>query len=290
MKLPDFRKDAYLNEVKGLMGIPSDRLARFNPGVIDLPPDDEEKLRSGVGIEVDAKEIVFENDGTFSYKGVRVVIYIRDVANYGGMKSDLPRYHVLQCKTIQGKKGDGTFDRYVVNAEPNGRFKIKSITNNRASERFEELRVCQNCLSEVRFWGFHTNMSASVKERIVSAFKPKDFFDAYPMSLFEELPVYDVESYPTNVYPPDFPQITERLKRIRNFACEECNDWLKETRFRNFLHVHHRNAQKFDSRPTNLEVLCYECHARKPGHSHMNTVKLLEYRSLRPRPQKATFT
>jgi hypothetical protein len=289
VKLPDFRKNPGLNALKALMGIPPDRFARFNPGVVDLPATDEAKLRNGDGIDVDAKDIVFESDGTFSFKGVRVVIYIRDVANYGGTRADLPRYHMLQCKTIQGKKADGTFDRYVVNAEPNGCFKIKSITNNRATERFEDLRVCQNCLSEVRFWGFHHGLAEAAKEQIVSSFKPKDFFEAYPMSLFEELPVYDVESYPTNVYPPDFPQIAERLKRVRNFTCEDCGDWLKDQCLRPFLHVHHRNAQKSDNRPVNLEVVCYECHAKKPGHLHMHNARLLEYRAVRPRPERSPY-
>ena len=290
MKLPDFRTDILLNEIKAKLGIPANKFAIFNPGVVDLTPAEEIAIRNGDGIDAAPEDIIFEKDGTFSFKGIRIVIYISNVSNYGGsIIDDLPRYHLLQCKTIREKKANGSFGRYVVNAEADGHFKINVVTNNKGKELKADLKVCQNCLAEVGFWGFSYSLSSEIKERIVLEFKPKDFFEAYPMSLFEELPVYDVESYPENIYSKDFYQIAERIKRIRNFTCEECNDFLRDEKFRRFLHVHHENMQKSDNRAHNLKVLCYECHSRKPSHSHMRNKLLRVYLNIKPRPPKSRY-
>ena len=282
MKLPDFWSNAELNFLKVKMGLNENILARFSPGIIDLSLEEEEAIKSGNGIDVDAENINLESDGTFSYKGIRVVIHIRDVANYGHDEIELPKYHLIQCDVISSMKTNGRFHRYVVNAEPEGKFKIKRIHNNVPKFSFENLRVCQKCLSEKGFWGFSFGQSKEVREKIVSDFKPKDFFEAYPMTLFNELPIYDVESYPTNIYSKDFPQIAERVKRIRNYTCEECGVWLKDAKFKQYLHAHHKNSQKSDNRFQNLKVLCIECHARY--HSHMKNDKLSEYKKIWPRP------
>ena len=78
MKLPDFIKATHLNQLRGKM----------NAKLIDLSTvkwnsfDSDElliKLNSVEGIIVeDISEISFAEDGTFEYKGQKVLVYIRD--------------------------------------------------------------------------------------------------------------------------------------------------------------------------------------------------------------------
>ncbi len=155
MKLPEFKKFPPFLRLKWQMG-----LAHSAEGtiVIEKPrhiltSEELDVLISGEGIDVSFDEITILSDGTFGYKDSRVLVYIRDVIKYGNRRKEHdPRYHVMNCITLQTMRANGRFQRYVVAAELSGKFKINIIEGGRVirSEK-KRLLVCQNCLDGLGF-------------------------------------------------------------------------------------------------------------------------------------------
>lgn len=112
MRLPDFTDDKPLTELRRQMNA---ALRDFVPAetAYTLTPDEIERLATE-GIEVPIEDVQVLNDGTHVYKGRRVIVYIRDVAEYGGRYS-LPRFHLAMCDTLGRMIDEGRYKkRYVV--------------------------------------------------------------------------------------------------------------------------------------------------------------------------------
>lgn len=56
------------------------------------PIDLRDQLRQD-GIEVKFDEVQVLQDGTLAYKGYRVLLYIRDVSNFG-QREEMPKFHL----------------------------------------------------------------------------------------------------------------------------------------------------------------------------------------------------
>src|SRR5690349_5401909 len=98
------------------MGIREDYAPKFVLAVIRsrLTAEEHEGLTSGAGVDVNIEDVEIAKDGTLSFKGRRVILYIRDVSVFGD-RSGLPRYHLASCSTLQEAKMHGRFGRrYVV--------------------------------------------------------------------------------------------------------------------------------------------------------------------------------
>jgi len=284
MKLPDFFKFEPLNRLRSQMGIPDDQYGSFSleidPG--RLTSEELDRL-TGEGIDVYFDELTILSNGTFAYKDSRVLLYIRDVHVYGHQESE-PRYHLFNCTTLKEMSQKGRFDRYVVSNKSNGEFRINILRNKRiTTTENRRLCVCQNCLDGLQMNGFNLRMRKSDKKRLVAEFVPDDFFKIYPRSLHAVKPRHDSDTAPLNVYPPDFQQISERLRRGKGWQCQKCQQILSPPHLRQYLHVHHVNGNRSDNIPQNLKILCVACHAEEPQHSHMrNAPALAEFIKLNP--------
>jgi hypothetical protein len=82
------------------------------------------------------------------------------------------------------------------------------------------------------------------------------------------------QTAPENEYTPQFKEISENIKRKRNYRCDKCKVDLSD--FRNFLHAHHKNGIQSDDRESNIAILCILHHAEQPYHAHMK--QLPEYK------------
>jgi hypothetical protein len=234
---------------------------------------DEESIRrlGQEGIDVDLKDVVTLKDNTLSYKGQRVLVYIRDVMHYR-KENNLPRYHIAYCKKLEEMRSNGRWARYVVANREDGYFQV-SINN--TLHKSERLDVCQYCLEALRWNNFTAyRYNKSERRNIVSNFSIVDFFIKYPKSLFSITPIYTSDTAPSNTYSSNWPLLSENLKQERGYRCgtSNCNITL-DGKDRRFLHVHHINGIRNDNSKNNLEVLCYRCHANEPLHSHMKSTK-----------------
>ncbi len=229
-----------------------------------------EKLSSAVGIDVSLDDITVLRDGTLAYKNSRVILYIRDVAKYGS-KEFQPRFHLSNCATLLNMKSKSKFDRYVVSTRLDGQFLLNIITKGQKQTGMHNLAVCQNCMDQLALDGFTMSLPHSKRQQMVQNFRLSRFFEIYPMSLHSTNPRFNADNAPLNDYTPDFQAVSRALKEAAGWICDSCEFDLSHPDHRRYLHAHHRNSQKWDNSRGNIRLLCIECHASQPDHSHIKS-------------------
>jgi hypothetical protein len=269
MKLPDFEGDSELNGLRAAM--------KASLGVYTPPPPlgtltlEEIERLAGEGIEIPLGEVRVLNDGTHYYKGRRVIVYIRDVAEYGGRVS-LPKYHLAMCDTLNRMIEEGRYKkRYVVATRDDGKFSVQRIRSDQVLKTDEALDVCQHCLEELNYKSFTLRMSSEERTRIVRSFSIQGFFTERGKSCVWATPTFDSTNAPPNIYSPQFYQFAKTIKEKRGYRCEgiNCRVDLSARQDRRFLHAHHIDGDKSDSNPTNIKLLCIRCHSNEFMHSHV---------------------
>jgi hypothetical protein len=272
VKLPNFLHSAELNGLRGQMGAPL--AEKFGPQLkvksINLPIAEQLQTR---GIDVDFDEILILNDGTLGYKGHRVLLYIRDIANYSKKeKQTMPKFHFTFCSTLNTMQQNKRFARYVVANRADGEFQVNLIGQT-DEPRFVRLHVCQNCLAQIAWQGFSSELTREARNESVKAFSLPVFFEEYPRDLLAVKPAHTSDTAPLNDYPLNWSDISDRARRDAVYRCCNCSIRLIRADSK-FLHVHHKNGQKNDCHPDNLEVLCIKCHANQPMHGHMKAMPM----------------
>lgn len=269
MKLPDFEQDNELNAMRATMGA---ALREYVPPshAETLTIEDIERL-AGEGIEIPIDEVRVLNDGTHFYKGRRVIVYIRDVAEYSG-QSTMPKYHLAMCKTLSNMIERGRYQkRYVVATREDGQFVVQRIRGESIIKSEESLDVCQLCLDQLKFRSFSFQMDKLQRADAVRSFSIAAFFQEYGKSCVWASPRFDDVNAPPNVYSPHFFRIAKTIKENRGYRCEllDCKLDLSAPEHQRYLHAHHKNADKSDNHPTNIQLLCIRCHAKQFHHSHV---------------------
>lgn len=265
--LPNFLHAGYLNSLRFEMGAPLTESFKaktiYRP--IDLPI--AERLRED-GIDVRFDELKILDDGTLAYKGFRVLLYIRDIANYGDRQT-MPKYHLSYCRTLEMMQRNKRFQRYVVANRDDGFFNVNMMEAT-VTPKVLQLNVCQNCLNKISWGEFRNNMDQSERANQVSTFNLKDFFEKYARDLISVTPSHNSDTAPINDYTEDWGDISERVKSARGYKCEKVSCGIQLTqRDSKYLHVHHEDGAKYNNNDRNLKVLCIRCHADEPMHGHM---------------------
>ncbi len=280
MKLPDFDEDPQWRRLKQSMGLEADAhaapMSREPRDHAQLTREELDALTSGDGLDIDAHDLTALEDGTFAFKGRRVLVYIRDVADYIGHVHE-PRYHVMTCARIRQMMAIGRFRRYVISVEQDGVF---TITRRSGATRLRERRrllVCQACLAGLQFDGFGWSLGATARTTIVRSFSPARFFEQFPETLHSQVPVITALDAPLDDYPPNFSAISQTLRTAAGWLCDDCGEDFSAPERRRFLHVHHLGL-KYENDAMHLRVLCIACHADQPGHGHMK--RLPDYQAL----------
>lgn len=269
MKLPNFEIDPELSALRGAMGAAlRDYDAKPSSDILTI--EEIERL-AGEGIEIPLDDVRVLNDGTHVYKGRRVVVYIRDVAEYGG-RTSMPKYHLAMCNTLNKMIERGKYkSRYVVATRDDGRFSIQKIRGDTLVKSEEALEICQNCLSELQYKSYSFRMDSHQKEETVRNFSLKGFFEEYGRSCVWAMPKFDDVHAPANIYSPQFYRIAKALKEKRGYRCEkaDCKIDLSSQKHRRFLHAHHIDSDKSQNHSTNIKLLCIRCHALEFQHGHV---------------------
>ena len=286
MKLPDFRAFAPFNALKDRMGVPrhvlGDLRVEISPGRLTLT--ELETLASPAGLDVSIDDVEVLADGTLSHKGQRVVVYIRDRAQYSMNYSD-PRFHLANCSTLVQMRQNNHFGKYVASNNTSGRFEMNIIKHGKVRATTKELSVCQNCLDFLKFNNFSSSQNAHTREAAVVGFSLLNFFEKYPKSFHAIIPKYDAYSAPINDYPSAFNEVSVTIREKAGWICQEqtCRVDLSAPAYRKYLHAHHKNSEKYDNSDENLEALCIYCHASTPMHQHLrNSMDYKAFLSMRP--------
>ena len=276
MKLPDFKLMAELNALKAKMGIPKNVYGDLS---VELSPDrltlkELDSLNSNTGLEISIDGIIVRKDGTLSYKGKQVVVYIRDKSQYGLTYND-PRFHLANCATLIYMRHNKQFGKFVATSSKTGIFEMNIMRNNNPYPITKKLSVCQNCLDFLRIGNFSLSQSNAVRENAVANFSLHGFFETYSKTFHLDLPKYDAETAPINSYGPGFSETSAKFKARNTYLYQEltCGVDLSKLDHRKYLHTHHINAEKYDNNESNLRSLCIYCHANMPMHQHLKSTK-----------------
>jgi hypothetical protein len=269
VKLPDFELDPGLNSLRQAMGaVLRDYFAAPSSGGLTI--EEIERL-AGEGIEIPLDEVRVLNDGTHVYKGRRVIVYIRDVAEYGARIS-MPKYHLAMCGTLNKMIEEGRYKkRYVVATRDDGKFSIQRIRGDTFVKTEEPLDVCQQCLDELNYKSFSLRMGGPQRADLVRKFSLQAFFEEFGKSCVWAMPKFDEVHAPANIYSPQFYRIVKAIKQRRGYRCEQisCGIDLSAAANQKFLHAHHIDADKSDSHSSNIRLLCIRCHALEFQHAHV---------------------
>ena len=261
------------------MGIPRDALGNLRAIEVRRVGATREELRklAEEGLEIDDEEIVPLPDGTLSYKDRRVLLYIRDISQYGGNYSD-PKFHVANCATLQRMRENRRDGRYVIASRDDGLFQVRFVNRGIREDRL--LHVCQHCLERLKYVGFHRDLSEGARQAKVRNFSIADFFAKFPKTLHHAMPAHTDQTAPINDYSPDFSIISRAYRQKRNWICKTCGIPLAKDIMQRYLHVHHINGLKNENNDENLKAVCVHCHALEPSHGHILAMR--QYREFEP--------
>ncbi len=101
------------------------------------------KLRKGgVTVQPDEYAIV---DEIPTVQNRKVVLHLQNAWSYYEKYGDFPKYHVLDCRTLQDMRKYGYYDRYHATRRSDGNFLVKLSDSDELSPH--KLNVCKNCLT-----------------------------------------------------------------------------------------------------------------------------------------------
>lgn len=225
------------------------------PPIIESIDDLAQMLKNTVlidGIWTDGKEpfvLYCKNQVSFLYGKERVV-------KQGDVWLSEYRYHICQCKTIDGflrkRQLDGKYTKF----NP-GYGKIPYATVD-GEDHMVKMRVCQNCLEQIGYKGY--KISAPVTPaKLITWFR----FDV--VAYIKEKGILDLPDVKDSIgdgkYPDTWDDISKWM-RERIPYCEFCGST-------NDLQVHHIDANPSNCIDNNLIVLCKSCHERLHSKQHL---------------------
>lgn len=201
-------------------------------------------------------------DGTL----VKIVLYISDreerliKGRFG-----FPKFHLFNCTTIQEMQSKGRSHRYKISCRKDGKFRFFILEKRKQRlVQEQELEVCGYCL---KIFNNHFSSSATkpefVSEGYLRNFLKCDLTIGISPGNYE----FDYEAIP-NTYSADWETIARTVKAGKNYTCEKCR-WVAKDSERHFIHAHHIDGKKFNTRYDNITVLCIHCHSEEPGHDHI---------------------
>jgi len=219
--------------------------------------------------EIDLKDIG-STQGLLSFvdeRGVaqQILLYIQD---HGGRIAtaieDIDKrnkFHVADCSTLQKKRSDGTFERYVMTNDLSNQFFItgKDWKTNTSKTETVELQVCKNCLKLLNYKNYSRNFYA------FNNFSLAEFFATYS-SFFSSLPSR-LSGEDDGDYTDDWKIISAKYRASKEYCCESCGVDLSKNK--KLLHTHHRSGVKINNKLSNLQALCIDCHSKQASHGHL---------------------
>lgn len=268
MKLPDFKRCVEFRRLLEQMGITSIPIlppVEFTLEItkqieIEVPNTEaielEEQLTTGA-ISVDAADVDTDYLNRLTYKGRKVVAYIRDqrtgIDHY--RKYSYYRYHLCDCSTLRSMRAEGREKRYLVTKRDDGLFEVHDTSYYRTRKMVLRLDLCYNCKKELDRYGMH-----------FSPFSLKKFFQRHdsqvPKTIQRIETVTEIQTYA-----PNHDDIAREYKKAAKYTCQLCGVDCSSNP--SLLHLHHCNGIPSDNTHDNLRVLCIDCHSKQPQHSQL---------------------
>lgn len=223
-----------------------------------ISSDELERLRNG-GLEVSINCIEVKH-GLLEYKGRRVAVYYKPLAN--ASEEPLPaRYHFAACNNIMSfKRRPRDRNYFVCTREDGDRRAIGELPDVVDSTSLPiPLKACKNC--ERLTTGsprFEFAISEEDLAQLTASFCLSELFQLCTPGRLRVLP--------PDEYTSDWDDVKYEQRKSKHWTCEICREDLSDRWLNRFLHVHHIDRNKQNNKPDNLQLLCVQCHASRPGH------------------------
>jgi 5-methylcytosine-specific restriction endonuclease McrA len=203
--------------------------------------------------------------GLFTRNGQTVVLYIK-ACSLSQEEILLhpekgPKYHLLDCKTIKEMTAANRLERYVISNTRKGLFKV--ACPGATKEIDISLKVCKNCLSLL-----FPSLSRQKRNELAQTFDLAAFLNNSDTS-FARLPQRRETTPVDPDYTANWQALSLRHREASGWRCSSCGVDLSPPWLRHLLHVHHKNGNRSDNSPQNLEPLCIVCHSQTPYHGHV---------------------
>ena len=269
-KLPDFRTHQGLNDIRRKMGAELIVWEDIEPSRGRRISLKDLKALETVGLEIDIDAVETQPNGTLTYQGEHVLLYIMQPRRFRE-KITWPKYHISNCSKWSEMKSKGRQDRYVASRRVDGVFELDVPTPGGTMRQEHSLNVCKLCLDNVHWKGY--TLGSPGRNNIFRAFSLAEFFEVQKKTLIKERPRFTPATMPSAHYTDDFDEISSAARAAAKWKCMDCGLSLTKTFERRFLHAHHISGNKGDNSKENLRVLCLGCHANQPDHRHMKKTK-----------------
>ncbi len=208
-------------------------------------------------------------------KGEQIILYIKDSRISEEKVSEperAPKFHIADCRTLEEMRENNRSARYVTTTRATGTFLVDA-TNPDTQEVIKDLErplhVCKNCLTKLGWNGYDPENPKKQRNLIVNEFSIIDFLATYS-TFFKEKPNQSDITTKTGGYVKNWPEIANRHKERTDWKCEKCEVNLSTKK--EYLHCHHKNGVIQENTSSNLEALCFECHANKPYHGQLKAI------------------
>ena len=269
VRLPDFKTSKAWKDLREKMG--ADETYIMPKQNIDQISLEEIRKLQNSSITIDnIKDYINPLDSTFDFKGQKVILYIKQQkVNINEFISPAYKYHLAFCSTLKWMEDENRFkSRYVVTQRVDGQFLVDIIDRFSGRYYYEDklynLDVCKNCLSHLGAKYPNDDLFSFYKYEI------KAFLDKYNTQHIKK-PSYSPNTIPKDDYTSDWNEISKKVRKENNYICSKCKTDYSSEKY--LLHVHHKDGVKWNNNSINLDVLCYKCHRKEPGHGKMSYKK-----------------
>lgn len=197
-------------------------------------------------VEITFEGIVFTDSKGNRHKGF---LYIESGYSHRTIQQTgtrLPKFHVLNCQTIQEQKQRNNFNGHYV-------FSTEVITMEDIDGVTKELTLCGNC---------NKLHSETIKGMPTSQYREQFILNEQGEGVFleTELP----KEVPTNLwgYTHDWNDLSRNYRMKKQFTCEDCGIKLNQNLVNGYyLETHHIDGNPKNNVEDNFKCLCVLCHA-----------------------------
>lgn len=211
--------------------------------------------------------------GLLSIGETQITLHIFDPFEEEESLSEKParktRFHVSECKTIEDMRDKGRGNRYVSSARHDGLFEVRpydNLTHTRGDKMEAFLQPCHNCLTVLNYEKYAEMKTKSGRSEVIGKFELGKFFEDFK-SIFRCLPIYTSDTFPEGDYPDDWARKSWETRNASGWVCSCCG--INCSKNTGMLHAHHKDGNRGNVRPSNLEVVCVACHKARPFHGAM---------------------
>lgn len=212
-----------------------------------------------------------ENEGNIEWRDDGVYLNINGNFQRGFMyikrpniqKYGLPKFHLLECKTILEQRQNGRFhNHYFWSNSP-----TVTLTDRATHNDVEDatLSLCRNCQTLIR-----ERTDETIRDT-------NDFHNLLDLN-DDEIENNEIET-DTDIFnrPINWRRISRAYREEQNYTCEECGfggEDLENNYDKRYIHTHHINSNELlNTHRDNLKAVCVLCHYKQDEHHQSNFEK-----------------